>query len=118
MWYSTWRAKGGWRKNQVRMTGPKLRPTLAERFAPRFGFAPSGCWPWTGKIATNGYGYLDNMLAHRASWLIHHGPIPEGLQVLHHCDNPRCVNPDHLWLGTQADNVADMMAKGRHWSQR
>lgn len=51
--------------------------------------------------------------AHRASWLVHRGPIPKGMQVLHRCDVKTCVNPDHLWIGTQKDNIADMMAKGR-----
>ena len=79
----------------------------------------SGCWLWTGTLAGRDQrprlcfdgkqGY-----AHRASWLLHRGPIPDGLQVLHRCDTPLCVNPNHLFLGTQLDNVRDAKAKGRH----
>ena len=84
------------------------------------------CWLWTGARQThrgalwhgvvrrNNKGYL----AHRYSWIIHNGPIPSGLCVLHRCDMPACVNPDHLFLGTQLDNIADMMAKDRHGDQR
>ena len=54
--------------------------------------------------------------AHRAAWVLFKGPIPLGLQVLHSCDNSSCVNPDHLWLGTNDDNVVDKMNKGRHRS--
>ena len=53
------------------------------------------------------------MYAHRVAWMLAHGPIPRGMNVLHRCDVPRCVNPDHLFLGTQHDNVRDMIAKGR-----
>ena len=77
-----------------------------------------GCHNWTGNL--NGYGYgrfslklYRRMLAHRVSWIIHRGAIPKGLYVCHHCDNPKCVNPKHLFVGTQKDNIDDMYRKGR-----
>lgn len=73
------------------------------------------CWSWLGKINQRyGHlwiGYLSG--AHRVSWMLHFGQIPVGLCVLHTCDNPICVNPNHLFVGTQADNNRDMWAKGR-----
>lgn len=78
------------------------------------------CWLWTGKtLKRNGYGYLwhpeegRTIHAHRVSWLVHHGAIPDRLHVLHRCDVPVCLNPAHLFLGTQLDNMRDMAAKGR-----
>lgn len=78
----------------------------------------NGCWLWTGQIDHHGYGRIRldqqiKLLASRVSWEIHNGKILDGLLVLHKCDNPSCVNPDHLFLGTHKDNVADMIAKGR-----
>lgn len=75
------------------------------------------CWLWKGAHGKRGHGYVNNSefqsTAHRASWVIHRGDIPSLMCVLHKCDNPPCVNPDHLFLGTELDNVRDMIAKGR-----
>ncbi len=79
----------------------------------------SDCWVWTASLDDKGYGQLGvdkrPLRAHRISYRIQHGEIPDGLHVLHHCDNPPCVRPDHLFLGTHADNMADMCKKGRHY---
>lgn len=77
------------------------------------------CWRWTGRTKRHffGYGvfrfYGRNVNTHRVSWILTHGEIPNGLCVLHKCDVPECVNPDHLFLGTHADNCKDRHAKGR-----
>lgn len=76
-----------------------------------------GCWIWVSKRRPDGYGLFcfgrDQQRAHVVSWVDSFGPIPEGLCVLHQCDNPPCVRPDHLFLGTRGDNAADCVAKGR-----
>jgi len=75
------------------------------------------CWLWTARIHPSGYGTKNwngrKDQAHRVSWMINYGAIPDGLWVLHKCDNPTCVNPEHLFLGTRQDNIDDMVAKGR-----
>lgn len=101
----------------------KQRPItpIAERFSEKWIPEPnSGCWLWTGAVSRSGYGIVmrgrkseGQIRAHRASWKIYRGEIPVGMFVCHKCDVRSCVNPDHLWLGQHADNMADRNAKGR-----
>jgi hypothetical protein len=76
-----------------------------------------GCWIWLGRKYPNGYGRIgyqgSEICSHRLSWIVHRGQITDELMVLHKCDNPKCINPDHLFLGTQADNMHDMVTKNR-----
>lgn len=105
---------------------PGSRGTDEERFW-RKVIRGSGdeCWGWSGGTTNDGYGYLTlgrehshrKMVAHRFSYELANGPIPDGLLVLHSCDNPPCCNPDHLRLGTQSDNMFEMASKGRSWQQ-
>lgn len=80
--------------------------------------APGGCWEWTAGLNDSGYGMFPLWprpaeRAHRFSWHQHRGAIPDALCVLHRCDNRKCVNPDHLFLGTRGDNIRDCFGKGR-----
>ncbi len=101
-----------------------MRRSIAERFWAKVDRREGDdCWPWKASRSPKGYGWFhappegvrrDMVQAHRVAWELACGPIPPGLWVLHRCDNPSCVRADHLFLGTNADNVADKMAKGRH----
>jgi hypothetical protein len=78
------------------------------------------CWEWKGSINHSGYGQLTfdkkHIFAHRLSYIFENGDIPEGMCICHHCDNPGCVNPKHLFIGTVRDNVLDMISKNRKYS--
>lgn len=77
---------------------------------------PDDCWPWKGRPAVNGYGRAGAEYAHRLAFLFTHGPLPEGHEVRHSCDNRICCNPAHLLSGSRAENVHDMLERGRHYS--
>lgn len=82
-----------------------------------------GCWLWTGTPAGGRYGNFktgrgrESTTAHRFAWELTYGPIPIGMFVCHRCDTPKCVRPDHLFLGTARENTRDMLEKGRHGNQ-
>lgn len=95
--------------------------TLSERFWSKVSKEADGCWLWQSSLDKDGYGHwgpsinkrIFHFKCHRFSWMATHGPIPSGLSVLHKCDVRRCVNPNHLFLGTQSDNLRDAESKGR-----
>ena len=105
----------------------KTTKPLAVRFWKRVRLS-AGCWLWLGPPHHNGYGNIRTekdingnsrlIGPHQASWLINHGPIPAGFWVLHKCDTPLCVNPDHLYLGTRADNAMDMVVRERAFMKK
>lgn len=115
-----------WDATKGRWRWRRKRKPLIERFWPKVNKSGpvlradiGACWTWTG-VCRRGYGIIERhddtervLLAHRVSWTIANGAIPDGLLVCHKCDNPPCVNPDHLFLGDHKANAADMIAKGR-----
>jgi HNH endonuclease len=125
------RSSSGCRTIKSKATTQKVRPMprgvydhtrkpLEERFWKYVMPEPnSGCWIWTGSLSGRGYGQIMDaetrwpVTAHTLSWRINRGPIPEGMHVLHHCDQCWCCNPDHLFLGTNDDNIRDAQKKGR-----
>jgi len=105
-------------------SGEKRKRPLIERFWKNVskpeGVGGGQCWAWIGPTDQNGYGNIDldgakngRIKVHRLSWEISKGPIPKGKVVMHICDNPNCVNPAHLRIGTQKDNIRDRSSKGR-----
>ena len=113
--------------NQATQTIPALRRKVnsnlqrskshKQRFYEYFQIMESGCWEWNGGFFKTGYGQFklnkSSELAHRASWILHNGEIPEKMCICHTCDNRKCVNPKHLFVGTYTDNMQDMIRKGR-----
>lgn len=93
---------------------------LMPRFWEKVRRSKNGCWNWVGAVmrSRGGYGAFNRgnrkvISAHRFSWEVHNGSIPKGMFVCHHCDNPKCVRPNHLFLGTHKDNMSDATEKGR-----
>jgi hypothetical protein len=111
--YMRWRKHGDATKvSRVALKGKSLRERFDCQAVKKYG-----CWDWIGHKDKKGYGRIlvegKIQLAHRVSWELANGPVPNGLLVLHRCDNPSCTNPEHLFVGTQKDNIDDMVNKGR-----
>jgi hypothetical protein len=102
---------------EVNQPQPLCRESDTKRFYKQVEVVESGCHEWTGRINSSGYGIIyfnkKQQAAHRVAWQIANGEIPKGMLVCHTCDNPPCVNVNHLWLGTHQDNMDDMTVKGR-----
>lgn len=102
------------------LANPEKLASLTRRMTDKIARGhPDECWEWQSRARCHGgYGAINagrgpKLRAHRVAWALHNGPLPDGLGVLHSCDNPPCCNPDHLFLGKQDANIADMRAKGR-----
>jgi hypothetical protein len=120
-------------------TGTEITVPEVLRFWENVKYCDSGCWEWRGSMARSNYGWFTiagerntrkrgtfrqrkgnrRVFAHRFSYFLHHGVDPDDLVICHRCDNPPCINPAHLFLGTHADNVHDMIRKGRaNWTKK
>ncbi len=107
---------GEWAKRKAKLAVKNPRPPKPPKsqvFWSKVEKSDGSCWLWAGGRDKKGYGHFDGTKAHRWAWATTRGPIPDGMHVLHKCDVPACVNPDHLFLGTNLDNIADRNAKGR-----
>src|ERR1700761_4664937 len=108
-----------WILNHRILSGPYINLTVAEKFYLFAGEKPkSGCWEWKRTRYKNGYGsftiHETHMLAHKISYMLYHNVnIPKGINILHSCDNPPCIDHRHLIMGTQRENILDMRRKGR-----
>ena len=106
----------------LRQIAKSNQPTTLQKFMSRLVFGMSDCWYWNGSVDDLGYGRFvsarkdtGEIKAHRIAWvLFNERPIPDGMMILHSCDVRNCVNPDHLSLGTQLENMTDMVRRGRH----
>ena len=102
------------------ITKKRFTKTIDQKLWDRCEKVENGCWEWSGSRNPAGYGTIgvhrSSRLAHRVAWEETNGPIPDGLFVLHSCDNPCCINPAHLWIGNHDDNMKDMIKKGRSGS--
>src|SRR5688572_10264945 len=90
-----------------------MRCKYSQVFEENIFYSPDGCWLWIGSTHKNGYGLFKQTFAHRYSYVLYKGEIENKLFVCHSCDTPLCVNPNHLFLGSQTDNLRDMTLKGR-----